>query len=156
MTAGQAAAFDPALWVWGTDDRVPRVLHTMIRVSDLDRSLAFYRDALGMHPFGERFDVPARRVTAQFIGYGDYREGGALELVKAWDQRAAHTHGSGFGHVAIGVPDMAATVARLEARAVTFTLQPSALLPGSPQVAFIEDPDGYAIELIQTHRDPSQ
>lgn len=146
--------FNPELWCWGTRDERPRFLHTMIRVASIDASLRFYLGLLGMKTMGERFDVPARGVTAIFIGYDSYAAGGCLELVEVWNRTEPYTHGSGYGHISIGVPDIDATAARLEAAGVEFTLKPTALLEGGPKVAFIRDPDGYAIELIQTRLAP--
>jgi lactoylglutathione lyase len=141
---------DPRLWVWGANDTHRRFLHTMIRVRDVDASLAFYVDLLGMKKLGEPFDVPSRRTTGLFIGFDSYAAGGCLELVRAWDAQGPYTHGTGYGHISIGVPDMDELVARLDAAGVEFTLRPAPLLAGGPKVAFIKDPDGYAIELIQT------
>ncbi len=144
--------FNPKLWNWGTDDRKPRFLHTMIRVQDLDAALRFYTEGLGMKPMGDRFDVPVRRVTAIYIGFEDYAAGGCVELVKRWDDVGPYTHGTGYGHFAIGVPDIEATIARLEALGAEVTLRPTVLLAGAPAVAFVKDLDGYAVELIQTKR----
>ena len=146
------ADFNPALWVWGADAPRPRILHSMVRVRDVDTSLRFYVDGLGMKLLG-RFDVESRRSTGVFIGYGDYSTGGVLELVDKWDDTGSYTHGSGYGHVAIGVPDILATVARLAAMGVEVITPPTALMPGGPRVAFVRDPDGYELELIQTQRD---
>ena len=148
-----ATRYNPDLWYWGTADRKPRMLHTMLRVRDLDASLRFYIDVLGMKQLSDRFDVPARRVSAVFIGFESFAAGGCLELVHSWDQAGPHTHGSGYGHVSIGAPDIEGMSARLEQVGVEFTLKPTALLEGGPKVAFIKDPDGYAIELLQTRQD---
>jgi len=157
-TAGQDAAVssdadycDPKLWVWGDHAESPRVLHTMIRVRDFDAALHFYVDLLGMKIL-DRFEIPVRRVSAMFVGFDGYDAGGCLEIVRPWDTDGPYTHGTGYGHIAIGVPDVMATLDRLEADGVKVTTRPVMLLPGAPAVAFVEDPDGYAVELIQTRR----
>jgi lactoylglutathione lyase len=144
--------FNPALWVWGAAAPAPRILHSMVRVRDVDAALRFYLDGLGMKLLG-RFDVASRRSTGVFIGYGDYSTGGVLELVDKWDDTGPYTHGSGYGHVAIGVPDILATIARLAAMGAEVITPPTALMAGGPRVAFVRDPDGYELELIQTQRD---
>jgi lactoylglutathione lyase len=145
-------AFNPRLWVWGTDDRTPRMLHTMIRVANFDRSLRFYIGGLGMKVLMDRFDVEVRRTTGMFLGFGDYAAGGCLELVQHWDVEGPYTHGTGFGHMSIGVPDIVGMVNTLEAMGSECTLQPTVLMAGGPRVAFVKDPDGYALELIETRR----
>ncbi|MEZ5441768.1 MAG: VOC family protein [Lysobacterales bacterium] len=152
MTSTSPVSYDDKQWVWGTDDSRPRFLHAMIRVRDFDAMLRFYTEVIGMKQLGERFDVPARRVTAVFIGFDSYAAGGCLELVHRWDVEEPYTHGTGYGHISIGTPDMAATVARFDELRVEFTLRPTVLLEGGPQVAFIKDPEGYSIELVQTRR----
>jgi len=151
--SASATRYNPDLWYWGTADRNPRMLHTMIRVRDLDASLHFYIDVLGMKQLSDRFDVPARRVSAVFVGFDSFAAGGCLELVHSWDQTEPHTHGSGYGHISIGAPDIEGLSRSLEQIGVGFTLKPTALLEGGPKVAFIKDPDGYSIELLQTRRD---
>jgi len=143
-------AFDSKYWVWGSDDTAPRFLHTMIRVRDFEAALRFYIEGLGMHVL-DRFDIPARRVTALFIGFGDYGSGGLLELTHIWDVDS-YTHGTGYGHISIGAPDLAATVAKLEAMGTEITLRPTVYYEGGPAIAFVKDPDGYSIELVQTSR----
>jgi lactoylglutathione lyase len=143
--------FNADLWVWGTADSGPRFLHTMIRVKEFDAALRFYIDGLGMKVL-TKFTVPVRRVDAMFIGFADYADGGLLELVRLWDHEGPHTHGSGYGHISIGVPDVRATVEKLKGMGAEVTTPPTVLLAGGPLVAFIRDFDGYAIELIQTCR----
>lgn len=143
--------FDPAQWVWGSDASAPRLLHTMIRVSDFEASQRFYIDLLGMKLL-DRFDVASREVTALFLGFGDYAAGGVIELTRKWNASGPHSHGSGYGHVAIGVPDVEATIARLEAAGVEVATAPVIPMPGGPMIAFVKDPDGYMIELVQTRR----
>jgi lactoylglutathione lyase len=143
---------DPRQWVWGAAARQPRLLHSMVRVQHVDTSIRFYTEGLGMKVLG-RFDVEVRRSTGVFLGFGDYDTGGVLELVDKWDERGPYTHGTGYGHVAIGVPDIGATVARLAALGAAIIAPPKVLIRGGPAVAFVRDPDGYEIELIQTRRD---
>lgn len=143
--------FDPRLWVWGANASKPRLLHSMVRVKDVDAAIHFYVNGLGMKVLG-RFEIETRRSTGVFLGFGDYDAGGVLELAQKWDHEGPYSHGSGYGHVAIGVPDMAATVAKLEAMGTEVTLRPKALIAGGPAVAFVKDPDGYEVELIQTRR----
>ena len=144
-------AFDPKLWVWGARDESPRFLHTMIRVKDFEASMRFYVDGLGMTVL-DRFDVPVRRSTGVFLGFADYAAGGLLELAQNWDAEGPYSHGTGYGHIAIGVPDIMAMVAKLEAMGSEITLRPKVLLAGGPHVAFAKDPDGYSVELIETRR----
>lgn len=141
-------------WVWGAQDERPRILHTMIRVGDLDRSLDFYCGALGMKVLS-RLDVESARFTIVFVNFTDDYTSGAIELTHNWDNPAnqeGYSHGSGYGHVAIGVPDIHGTVAALKAKGCNITLEPKSMLPGAPALAFVKDPDGYAIELIETAR----
>jgi lactoylglutathione lyase len=144
--------FNPAHWVWGTKDTQPRFLHTMIRVREFEAALRFYIEGLGMKVLTQ-FTVPVRRVDAMFIGFADYADGGLLELVRLWDHEGPHTHGSGYGHISIGVPDVEATVEKLKGMGSEVVTPPTILIAGGPQVAFVKDFDGYAIELVQTCRD---
>ena len=137
-------------WVWGADATRPRFLHTMIRVRDFDASLRFYVDGLGMKVL-DRFEIEARRVTAFFIGFGGYEDGGCLELTHLWDVDA-YTHGTGYGHIAIGVPDLPGALAKLEAMGVEVTQRPVKYFADAPHLAFVKDPDGYSVELIQTRK----
>jgi len=125
----------------------------MFRVKDLDKALKFYVDGVGMKPLGERFDVPVRRVSAIFIGFEDYASGGCLELVHSWDQEEPYSHGTGYGHISVGVPDVEEMLDKLVAMGAETTLEPTVLIEGGPLVAFFKDPEGYSVELIQTRRD---
>jgi len=146
---------DP-LWAWGEAAERPRVLHTMLRVRDVDASLRFYCDGLGMTLL-DRYDFEAGRFSILFLSYAGYRDGpAALELTYNWDQDDHYTHGSGYGHVAIGVPDVAAMWERLADYGGEQGTAPKAMMPGAPQLAFVKDPDGYAIELIQIRRTPGE
>lgn len=138
-------------WIWGKDAESPRILHAMIRVKDLEKSLAFYCDTLGMKQLS-RVDVEAGRFSIVFINFTEDFESGAIELTHNWDREDNYTHGTGYGHVAIGVPDLYGTCERLRSAGVEISVEPKTLLPGAPALAFIKDPDGYSIELIQTSR----
>lgn len=125
-----------------------RVLHVMIRVRDLDASLDFYTRLLGMTLF-RRADYPGGRFTLAFVGYGDEATGAAIELTHNWDQETPYETGTGFGHVAIGVADIHRTCDRLAGEGVAIPRPPGPMKHGSTVIAFIEDPDGYRIELIE-------
>jgi lactoylglutathione lyase len=125
-----------------------RLLHTMIRVLDLDKSLDFYTRLLGMKLL-RRKDYESGRFTLAFVGYGDEAESTVIELTHNWDQKEPYTIGSGFGHLAIGVPDIYGTCRRLEAEGVKIPRPPGPMKHGGSVIAFIEDPDGYKIELIE-------
>lgn len=138
-------------WIWGTDADRPRILHSMIRVADLDRSLDFYCNILGMKQLS-RVDIESGRFSIVFVNFTDDYDTGAIELTHNWDREEGYTHGSGYGHVAIGVPDIYGMCDRLRAAGIDSVTEPRILLPGAPALAFVKDPDGYAIELIQTAR----
>ncbi|QXM24717.1 lactoylglutathione lyase [Elioraea tepida] len=125
----------------------PRFLHTMIRVGDLERSVAFYTKLLGMKELRRR-DVPEGKYTLAFVGYGDETENTVLELTYNYGVEK-YEHGTAFGHLAIGVPDVYATCERLRAAGVKITREPGPVKFGTTVIAFIEDPDGYKIELIE-------
>ncbi len=122
----------------------------MVRVKEFDEALRFYTEGLGMKVL-DRFEVEMRRVTAIYVGFDDYRSG-ALELVHPWDIDESYTHGTGYGHIAIGVPDIDATLGKLGSMGYEITLQPKVVVPGGPHIAFVKDPDGYSVELIQIRR----
>lgn len=125
-----------------------RFLHTMLRVKDQDRSIDFYTRHLGMKLIRQR-DFEGGRFTNTFIGYDDEAIGTVLELTYNWDQDESYSHGSGFGHIAIAVPDIYATCAALEMEGVNIPRPPGPMKHGTSVIAFIEDPDGYKIELIE-------
>lgn len=127
-----------------------RFLHTMLRVKDLDASLDFYTRHLGMQEL-RRKDFPDGKFTLAFLGYGDEGSNTVIELTHNWDQEDAYDQGSAFGHLAIGVPDVYATCEALEKEGVSIPRPPGPMKFGgsSTHMAFIEDPDGYKIELIQ-------
>lgn len=123
------------------------LLHTMIRVNDLEASLRFYCDRLGMKLL-RKHDFPGGRFTLAFVGYGDEASHTVVELTYNWDTHE-YDIGSGFGHLAIGVPDIYAACERLRAAGVKIVREPGPMKHGSTEIAFIEDPSGYRIELIQ-------
>lgn len=120
-------------------------LHTMLRVKDLDRSVAFYTGPLGMKE-SRRREVPEGRYTLVFVGYGD---GPEVELTYNWDQAQPYEIGGGFGHLAVGMPDVYAACERMRGEGVKITREPGPVKFGTTVIAFVEDPDGYKVELIQ-------
>jgi lactoylglutathione lyase len=124
-----------------------RLLHTMLRVGDLERSLRFYTEVLGMALLRRR-DYPEGRFTLAFVGYGEERDTTVLELTHNWDT-ASYEIGTGYGHIAIGVDDIHSTCAAIDARGGRIVRQPGPMKHGSTVIAFVEDPDGYKVELIQ-------
>ncbi len=125
-----------------------RLLHTMIRVRDLDKSLDFYTRLLGMEVLRKK-DYPSGAFTLVFVGYGDEERNAVIELTHNWDQPEPYELGTGFGHIAIGVPDIYATCDRLGSEGVSIPRPPGPMKHGGSVIAFIEDPDGYKIELIE-------
>lgn len=123
-------------------------LHTMLRVGDLDRSVRFYTELLGMQELRRR-DVPDGKYTLVFVGYAPESTGAAvIELTYNYGVEK-YEIGTAFGHLAIGVPDVAATCAKLGAAGAKIVRAPGPVQFGSTVIAFVEDPDGYKIELIQ-------
>jgi len=125
-----------------------RLLHTMIRVFDLERSIDFYCRLMGMKLLRKR-EVEAGRYTIAFVGYGDDATHTVVELTYNWDQKEPYTIGSGFGHLAIGVSDIYGTCKLLAQEGVKIPRAPGPLKFGTVNIAFVEDPDGYKIELIE-------
>lgn len=125
-----------------------RFLHTMIRVRDLDKSIDFYTRLLGMTLL-RRKDYPTGKFTLAFVGYGDEASNTVIELTHNWEQAEAYTLGSGFGHLAVGVPDVYGACETLAAEGVKIPRPAGPMAHGGSVIAFIEDPDGYKIELIQ-------
>lgn len=142
---------DDKLWVWGQDAARPRLLHSMIRIRDVDASLRFYRDGMGMKLL-DRYDFEAYQFSILFLSFDGYEDGPAIELTYNWGVEEPYTHGTGYGHIALGVPDVAETARALADHGGTITKEPYVLVPGGPTMAFVKDPDGYSIELIQTRR----
>jgi len=119
----------------------------MLRVGDLEASLRFYTGQLGMKLL-RRSDYPEGRFTLAFVGYGDEKDHTVLELTYNWG-RSEYALGDAFGHVAIGVDDIYATCERLRAAGARITREPGPMKHGTTVIAFLEDPNGYKIELIE-------
>ena len=124
-----------------------RLLHTMIRVGDLDKSIAFYTEVLGMRLLRRR-DYPEGKFTLAFVGYADESEQAVIELTHNWDTRT-YDLGNGFGHVAIAVKDAYKACEEVKKRGGTVTREPGPMKFGGTVIAFVQDPDGYKIEFIQ-------
>ena len=125
-----------------------RYLHTMIRVRDLDKSVAFYSVLLGMKELRRR-EVPGGRYTLCFMGYDSNPEQPEIELTYNWDQAEPYAIGNGFGHLAVGVPDVAAACEAVKKGGGKVTREAGPVKHGTTIIAFVEDPDGYKTELIQ-------
>lgn len=124
-----------------------RLLHTMLRVGDLDRSLAFYTDVLGMRLLRKN-DYPDGKFTLAFVGYQDENEGAVLELTHNWDT-PGYDLGNAYGHIAIEVDDAYAACEKIKAKGGNVVREAGPMMHGTTVIAFVEDPDGYKIELIQ-------
>ena len=124
-----------------------RMMHTMIRVKDLDASIAFYTELLGMELL-RRDDYPGGQFTNAFVGYGPESSDTVVELTFNWGQTDGYELGTGFGHLALGVRDIYKVCDALAARGAKIPRKPGPMLHGTTHIAFIEDPDGYKIELI--------
>ena len=131
-----------------------RLLHTMIRVLDLDKSIDFYTRLMGMNLL-RRKDYASGRFTLAFVGYGDEANNAVIELTHNWDQAEPYALGTGFGHLAVGVADIYGVCERLKAEGVTIPRPPGPMKHGGSVIAFVEDPDGYKIELIERGGRPS-
>ncbi|TLS77373.1 lactoylglutathione lyase [Mariprofundus erugo] len=125
-----------------------RLLHTMIRVTDLERAIRFYTDVLGMKLL-RRKEYPEGRFTLAFVGYGDESQTAVIELTYNWDTHA-YEAGNAFGHIAIGVDDIYAVCERMRLAGGLITREPGPMQHGTTVIAFVRDPDGYSIELIET------
>jgi lactoylglutathione lyase len=125
-----------------------RFLHTMLRVRDLDKSVAFYSILLGMKELRRR-EVPGGKYTLCFMGYDSNPDQAELELTYNWDQAEPYTIGTGFGHLAVGVPDVAAACEAVKKGGGKVTREAGPVQHGTTIIAFVEDPDGYKTELIQ-------
>ncbi|HEY0665463.1 MAG TPA: lactoylglutathione lyase [Gallionella sp.] len=124
-----------------------RILHTMFRVTDLDKSLAFYTGVLGMKLL-RRHDYPDGKFTLAFVGYTDEASGAVIELTHNWGVEK-YEPGNAFGHIAIAVEDAYATCEIIKQRGGRVVREAGPMKHGSTVIAFAEDPDGYRIELIQ-------
>lgn len=125
-----------------------RMLHTMIRVKDLDRALAFYTGLLGMKVLRQK-EYPDGKFTNCFVGYGTNPEHYELELTYNWGHEQAYELGDAWGHIALGVSDIYATCDKLAQAGAKITRPPGPMKHGTTVIAFIEDPDGHKIELIE-------
>jgi lactoylglutathione lyase len=125
-----------------------RLLHTMLRVHDLEKSLDFYTRHLGMKLL-RRKDFESGRFTLAFVGYGEESDTTVLELTHNWDQEQPYDLGNAYGHIAIGVPDIHAACAAMEKDGVKIPRPPGPMKHGTTVIAFVEDPDGYKVELIE-------
>lgn len=123
-----------------------RILHTMIRVNDLEESIRFYCDVLGMKLLRKR-DYPSGQFTLAFVGYGEESNGAVVELTYNWDTHR-YDLGNAFGHIAIGVDDIYRTCEALRSKGAKIVREPGPMKHGGSSIAFIEDPNGYKIELI--------
>ena len=124
-----------------------RLLHTMLRVGNLEQSLNFYTEVLGMKLLRQK-DYPAGRFTLAFVGYGEESDSTVLELTHNWDT-AKYDLGNAYGHIAIEVDDAAAVCDQVRAKGGTVVREAGPMKHGSTVIAFVEDPDGYKIEFIQ-------
>jgi lactoylglutathione lyase len=124
-----------------------RLLHTMLRVNDLDQTLKFYCDAMGMKLL-KRKDYPDGKFTLAFVGYGDEDRDTVVELTHNWDTKS-YELGTAFGHLAVGVDDIYKTCEELKHKGVKVTREPGPMKFGGSPIAFIEDPNGYKIELVE-------
>lgn len=124
-----------------------RVLHTMLRVGDLDRSLKFYTEVLGMQVL-RRNDYPDGQFTLAFVGYGSEDEGAVIELTHNWGVDK-YDLGTAYGHIALAVPDAYAACAEIKQRGGKVVREAGPMKHGTTVIAFVEDPDGYKVELIQ-------
>ncbi len=126
-----------------------RLLHTMLRVTDLDRSIKFYTELLGMQLL-RRKDFPEGRFTLAFLGYGDESSNSALELTHNWDTDQ-YQLGDGYGHIAIEVEDVYQACAQIKANGGNIVREAGPMQHGTTILAFVKDPDGYPIELLSPH-----
>ena len=124
-----------------------RILHTMIRVGELERSLHFYTEVLGMKVL-RRQDYPEGRFTLAFVGYGEESQGAVIELTHNWDTKA-YELGNGFGHIAVAVPDAYKACEDVRKLGGKVTREAGPMKHGSTVIAFVVDPDGYKVELIE-------
>jgi lactoylglutathione lyase len=124
-----------------------RILHTMLRVGDLKRSIDFYTNVLGMHVLRQK-DYPDGRFTLAFVGYGSEDKDAVLELTHNWDT-PIYDLGNGYGHIALEVNDAAKACEDVRKRGGKVTREAGPMKHGTTVIAFVEDPDGYKIEFIQ-------
>ena len=127
-----------------------RILHTMLRVGDLDKSIAFYTEVLGMQLL-RRKDYPEGKFTLAFVGYGNEEENSVIELTHNCDT-SSYDLGNGYGHIALEVPDVYKACEVIREKGGKITREPGPMMHGSSILAFVEDPDGYKIELLSPSR----
>ena len=152
MSAAEEVDVDSTLWVWGTDAPDPKYLYMSLRSADLDRSLQFWVEGVGMQVF-DRVNVEkfrAKVVMLGFPGHG-YETGGMIELVRFLDEAGPYTHGTGFHHLCVSSPDVRAAAERLQALGFEMVIAPSPYMDGKgPLRTQFTDPDGYQVGIIQT------
>ncbi|MDD7983788.1 lactoylglutathione lyase [Lentisphaera marina] len=124
-----------------------KFLHTMIRVGNLERSIKFYTENFGMKLIRQK-DYPGGKFTLAFIGYGDEADNTVIELTHNWETES-YDIGDGFGHFALGVEDIYSVCDKLREDGVIITREPGPMKHGTTVIAFVKDPDGYSIELIE-------
>ena len=124
-----------------------RLLHTMLRVTDLPRSIAFYTDVLGMTLLRQQ-DYPEGQFTLAFLGYGAESENTVIELTYNWGV-SQYEMGNGYGHIAIAVDDVQVAVDIMRSKGASILREPGPMKAGTTVLAFLEDPDGYRIELLE-------
>jgi len=124
-----------------------RILHTMLRVGDLERSLKFYQEVLGMRLLSRK-DYPTGKFTLAFVGYGENPEHAEIELTHNWDV-TSYELGTAYGHIALGVDDIHKVCDQIRAAGGILTREPGPMKGGTTVIAFVQDPDGYKIELIE-------
>ena len=126
---------------------IMRFLHTMIRVGNLEKSIKFYTENFGMKLLRQK-DYPGGKFTLAFIGFGEEESHTVIELTHNWETES-YDLGNGFGHFALGVEDIYAVCDKLREDGVTITREPGPMKHGTTVIAFVKDPDGYSIELIE-------
>ncbi len=124
-----------------------QLLHTMLRVGNLEESVKFYTEVLGMKLLRQK-EYPDGKFTLAFVGYGDDSDHTVLELTYNWGVEK-YNLGDGYGHIAIGIDDIYGTCEQIKARGGKVSREPGPMKHGSTVIAFVEDPDGYKVELIQ-------
>ena len=124
-----------------------RLLHVMLRIRNIEKTVTFYQDIFGMTLLRQK-DYPSGRFTLLFMGYGDEKDNTVLEFTHNWDT-TDYELGSAYGHIAIGVDDIYAACKKIEEKGCKITRPPGPMKHGTTLLAFVEDPDGYKIELLQ-------
>lgn len=124
-----------------------QLMHTMLRVKDLEKSIDFYTNLLGMTLLN-KLDFPEGKFTLAFIGYGPEETHSVIELTYNWDQTEPYNLGDGYGHIALGVRDIHGVCSALEKAGANIPRKPGPMKHGTTEIAFIDDPDGYKVELV--------